>query len=252
MREGKSADLIVANNVLAHVPHINDFVSGVATLLKPEGVATFEVHHLLSLMQLNQYDTICHEHFSYLSVLAARRIFLAAGLRIFDVECLPTHGGSIRMFVCHESASHTESANVAAVLKAELQFGLKDDQVYLDWAENVRASKLAILKLLIELKQQGKSIVGYGAPAKGVTLLNYCGVGPEFLEFTVDKAPSKQNKLLPGVHIPILAPAAIYEHRPDYILILPWNLKEEIMAQMAEVRSWGCRFIVPIPAPVII
>lgn len=250
--EGKSANLIAANNVLAHVPDINDFVGGAAQLLKPEGVATFEVQHLLRLMERNQFDTIYHEHFSYLSLIAAQRIFAAAGLRVFDVEELTTHGGSIRFFVCHEGASYAESPNVARVRDEEIAFGLDRDEVYAAWAENVRATKLALLELLIGLKKEGKSIAAYGAPAKGVTLLNYCGVGREFVDFTVDRAPSKQNRLLPGVHIPILAPSAIAERRPDCILILPWNLKDEIMAQMQDARGWGARFIIPIPTPTIV
>lgn len=249
--EGMHADLIVANNVLAHVPNINDFVRGVATLLKPEGVATFEVQHLLRLMQRNQFDTIYHEHFSYLSLMAASKVFAAAGLRVFDVEELPTHGGSIRFFVCRTDASHAESPNVARILADEAAYGLDGDAAYERWAENVRATKRALLGLLIELKNQGKSIAAYGAPAKGVTLLNYCGIGKDFIDFTVDRAPSKQDRLLPGVHVPILAPEAILEREPDYLLILPWNLKDEIESQMASIRNWGGKFIVPIPEPVI-
>jgi len=247
--EGKQADLITGNNVFAHVPDINDFVGGVATLLKPEGVATFEVQHLLRLMQRNQFDTIYHEHFSYLSLIAAQHVFEAAGLRVFDVEELNTHGGSIRFIVCRKDASHAKTDNVARVLAEEIAYGLDGDAAYAGWAENVRATKRALLKLLIAIKEDGKSIAAYGAPAKGVTLLNYCGVARDFIDFTVDRAPSKQNRLLPGVHIPILAPEAIFEKKPDYILILPWNLKDEIKAQMNAVRDWGCKFIVPVPVP---
>jgi hypothetical protein len=243
--------LVTANNVLAHVPDINDFVAGVAALLKPDGVATFEVQHLLRMMQNNQFDTIYFEHFSYLSLFAALRIFQAAGLRVFDVEDLTTHGGSIRFFVCRQEARYLETANVARVLGEERLYGLDEDGPYLAWAEKLRATKRALLKLLIDLKEQGKSIVGYGAPAKGVTLLNYCGVGRDFLDFTVDRAPSKQGKLMPGVHLPILPPEAIFERRPDYVLILPWNLKDEIKEQMHAIRAWGGRFIIPIPAPTI-
>lgn len=249
--EGKSADLIAANNVLAHVPDINDFVRGAAILLKPEGVATFEVQHLLRLMQKIQFDTIYHEHFSYLSLIAARHIFEAAGLRVFDVEELGTHGGSIRFFVCRKEASHPETENVARVLAEERAYGLHEDAVYEEWAARVRKTKRDLLKLLIDIKERGGTIAGYGAPAKGVTLLNYCGVARDFLDFTVDRAPSKQNRLLPGVHVPILAPEAIFARKPDYVLILPWNLKDEIMAQMAEIRSWGGKFIIPIPSPII-
>jgi len=249
--EGWSGDLITANNVLAHVPDINDFVAGVKVLLAPEGVATFEVQHLLTLMQRHQFDTIYHEHFSYLSLIAGQRIFARAGLRVFDVELPETHGGSIRFFVCHEQASHPESPNVADVLARERAYGLHDDAVYVAWNESVKETKRALLELLISLKRDNKKIVGYGAPAKGVTLLNYCGVRTDFLDFTVDRAPSKQGRYLPGVRIPILPPEAILEAKPDYVLILPWNIKNEIKTQMAEIRSWGGRFIVPVPKATI-
>ena len=249
--EGWSADLITANNVLAHVPDINDFVGGIKILLAPQGVATFEVQHLLTLMQRHQFDTIYHEHFSYLSLIAGLRIFAKAGLRVFDVELPETHGGSIRFFVCHERASHAESPNVADVLARERAYGLHDDAIYVAWNEQVKETKRALLELLISLKRDGKKIAGYGAPAKGVTLLNYCGVRTDFLDFTVDRAPSKQGRYMPGVRIPILPPEAIVEARPDYVLILPWNIKNEIKAQMAEIRSWGGRFIVPVPKATI-
>jgi 2-polyprenyl-3-methyl-5-hydroxy-6-metoxy-1,4-benzoquinol methylase len=247
--EGRAADLVVANNVLAHVPDINDFVGGVATLLKPEGVATFEVQHLLRLMERNQFDTIYHEHFTYLSLMAAQRVFEAAGLRVFDVDELPTHGGSIRFIVCRADASHATSLNVARVLEEERAAGLDTDEAYVEWAARVRALKRSFLTLMIGLKDAGKSICAYGAPAKGVTLLNYCGVGRDFIDFTVDRAPSKQGRLLPGVRLPIHAPEAILERKPDYVLILPWNLQDEIMQQMSAVRAWGGKFIVPIPEP---
>jgi SAM-dependent methyltransferase len=249
--EGWSGDLITANNVLAHVPDINDFVAGVKVLLAPEGVATFEVQHLLTLMQRHQFDTIYHEHFSYLSLIAGQRIFARAGLRVFDVELPETHGGSIRFLVCHEQASHPESPNVADVLARERAYGLHDDAVYVAWNESVKETKRALLELLISLKRDNKKIVGYGAPAKGVTLLNYCGVRTDFLDFTVDRAPSKQGRYMPGVRIPILPPEAILEAKPDYVLILPWNIKNEIKTQMAEIRTWGGRFIVPVPKATI-
>jgi len=249
--EGWSADLITANNVLAHVPDINDFVGGIKTLLAPEGVATLEVQHLLTLMQRHQFDTIYHEHFSYLSLIAGLRIFAKAGLRVFDVELPETHGGSIRFFVCHEQASHAESPNVADVLARERAYGLHDDATYVAWNEQVKETKRALLELLVFLKRDNKKIVGYGAPAKGVTLLNYCGVRTDFLDFTVDRAPSKQGRYMPGVRIPILPPEAIIEAKPDYVLILPWNIKNEIKTQMAEIRSWGGRFIVPVPKATI-
>jgi SAM-dependent methyltransferase len=250
--EGLSADLIVANNVLAHVPDINDFVGGVSILLKPEGVATFEVHHLLRLMERRQFDTIYHEHFSYLSLIAAQKLFRAADLRVFDVEELGTHGGSIRFFVCRNDAAHHETTNVTRVLKEEIAFGLDRDETYDKWGKAMHASKRALLRLLFDLKDQGKSIAAYGAPAKGVTLLNFCGIGGDVIDFTVDLAPSKQNRLLPGVHIPILAPEALYEFRPDYVMILPWNIEAEIVAQCAGIRDWGGKFIVPVPDPRIV
>ena len=246
---GRQADLLTANNVLAHVPDINDFVQGVSTLLAPEGVATFEVQHLLKLMQRHQFDTIYHEHFSYLSLLAAQRIFEKAGLRVFDVEELETHGGSIRFFVCRAGASHQTNAAVERVLRDEIDYGLATDEVYRSWNEAVRETKRALLDLLIQLKRQGRSIVGYGAPAKGVTLLNYCGVGADFLDYTVDRAPSKIGSFLPGVRLPILPPSAIFASKPDFILILPWNIKDEIEAQLERVRDWGAKFIIPIPTP---
>jgi hypothetical protein len=251
LAEGWTADLITGNNVLAHVPAINDFVGGVKILLAPEGVATFEVQHLLKLMQRHQFDTIYHEHFSYLSLIAGLRIFAKAGLRVFDVELPETHGGSIRFFVCHDDSCHTDSPNVASVLAEERAYGLEADAVYVAWNESVRQTKRDLLELLIALKRDGKTIAGYGAPAKAVTLLNYCGIARDFLDFTVDRAPSKQRRYLPGVRIPILAPEAIFEARPDYVLILAWNLKAEIKAQMSDIKSWAGRFIVPVPKALI-
>jgi hypothetical protein len=251
LAEGWSGDLITANNVLAHVPDINDFVGGVKILLAPEGVATFEVQHLLTLMQRHQFDTIYHEHFSYLSLIAGQRILARAGLRVFDVELPETHGGSIRFFVCHERALHQESPNVADVLAREWAYGLHNDAIYISWNESVKETKRALLELLTSIKRDKKKIVGYGAPAKGVTLFNYCGLRTDFIDFTVDRAPSKQGRYMPGVRIPILPPSAIFEAKPDYVLILPWNIKEEIKTQMAEIRSWGGRFIVPVPKATI-
>jgi SAM-dependent methyltransferase len=250
-QEGWTADLITANNVLAHVPDINDFVGGVKVLLAPDGVATFEVQHLLTLMQRHQFDTIYHEHFSYLSLIGGRRIFERAGLRVFDVELPETHGGSIRFFVCHAESPQPLSPRVAQVLATERAYGLDRDEVYTAWNESVKQTKRDLLDLLISLKRKSKTIVGYGAPAKAVTLLNYCGVGVDFLDFTVDRAPSKQGRYLPGVRVPILAPEAIFEAKPDYVLILPWNIKQEIKTQMEGIRSWGGRFIVPVPKATI-
>ncbi|KAF2988877.1 class I SAM-dependent methyltransferase (plasmid) [Methylocystis sp. MJC1] len=245
--EGFAADLTAANNVLAHVPDINDFVSGFREILKPEGVSTFEFPHLLNLIELNQFDTIYHEHFSYLSLLAADRFFAANGLRVFDVEAIPTHGGSLRLFVCRKDASWKRTERVEELLHLERTAGLDGDAAYLAFAEKVRETKRALLELLIGLKRQGKTIAAYGAPAKGNTLLNYCGVGSDFLEFTVDRSPQKQGMYLPGTRLPIKAPEAIDALKPDYILILPWNIKDEIVKQMAHAREWGCKFIVPIP-----
>ena len=249
--EGWKADLITANNVLAHVPNINDFVGGIKVLLGPEGIATLEVQHLLTLMKRNQFDTIYHEHFSYLSLMAGLRVFAKAGLRVFDVELLETHGGSIRFFVCHQESGHLDSPRVAEVLAEESAYGLDKDAVYSAWNESVKATKRDLLDLLVKLKRENKRIVGYGAPAKAVTLLNFCGIASDFLDFTVDRAPSKQGRYLPGVRIPILPPEAILDAKPDFVLILPWNLKAEIKTEMAAIRSWGGQFIVPVPKATI-
>jgi hypothetical protein len=245
--DGWRADLIVANNVLAHVPDIADFVAGVAALLTQEGVTTVEVQHLQRLMQRNQFDTIYHEHYSYLSLIAAQRIFARAGLRVFDVQSLDTHGGSLRYFVCHSSAKHAETPAVKALLAEEIDFGLDRDDAYESWGASVKETKRALLELCIGLKRAGKSIVGYGAPAKAVTLLSYCGIGRDFIDFTVDRAPSKIGRYLPGLRIPILHPDAISESKPDFVLILPWNIKDEIKSQMRGIREWSGRFIIPVP-----
>ena len=250
--EGHSADLVAANNVLAHVPDINDFVAGFRVLLKPQGVATFEFPHLLNLLRLTQFDTIYHEHFSYLSLLAAERIFAEAGLRVFDVERLPTHGGSLRLFVCRTESDHRSSEAVASVRADEAAAGLEGDAVYLAFEERVREVKRSLLKLLIGLKREGKTVVGYGAPAKGNTLLNYCGVGADMVDFTVDRSPHKQGKFLPGTRLPIYPPSKIDEVKPDYVLILPWNLEDEIKDALGHIRAWGGRFILPIPTPRIV
>lgn len=247
VEEGFAADLTAANNVLAHVPDINDFVAGFTTLLKPEGVATFEFPHLLRLMQQRQFDTIYHEHFSYLSLTTVQTIFTTHGLRVFDVEELATHGGSLRVFACRESASHTVTPAVNTLLAREHAFGLTDLTRYASFQEEVRAVKRDLLMFLIEAKRTGKKIAGYGAPAKGNTLLNYCGVGTDMIDFTVDRSPYKQNTWLPGTRIPVHAPERISIEKPDYLLILPWNLKDEIMEQMAHIRAWGGHFVVPIP-----
>ena len=246
-RDGIDADLVVANNVLAHVADINDFLGGFALLLKPEGVATFEFPHLLSLMRHNEFDTIYHEHFSYLSLLACERLFAAAGLRVFDVETLPTHGGSLRLYACRKDSTWQRDPAVDRLLATERAAGLDTDAPYRAFAEQAREAKRALLELLIGLKRQGKTIVGYGAAAKGNTLLNYCGIGADVLDFVIDRSPHKQGLLLPGTRLEIRPPEALALARPDYVLILPWNLEAEIVQQLGEIATWGGRFIVPIP-----
>ncbi len=251
--QGRKADLIIGNNVLAHVPDINDFVRGLKVLLAPEGVMTLEFPHLLQMINQNQFDTIYHEHFSYFSLLSANRIFNSFDLRIFDVQELSTHGGSLRIHVCHkEHVKRDGQNNVNALLKREKDMGLDREGTYARFAQQVQGAKRALLELLIKIKNDGKTIVGYGAPAKGNTLLNYCGIRHDFLDYTVDRNPHKQGRLLPGTHIPIFSPKKIEETRPDYILILPWNLKEEVMEQMAFIRQWGGKFILPIPHPEVL
>jgi len=245
---GKQADLLIGNNVLAHVPALNDFVAGMAILLKPEGVIAMEFPHLLRLMEENQFDTIYHEHFSYFSFGAAERVFAAHGLTVFDVEELPTHGGSLRIFSRHASNNALPvGERVAALRQREHKAGLDRADTYLAFSEEVKATKRALLRFLIEEREAGKRVAGYGAPAKANTLLNYCGVRTDLLEYTVDRSPHKQGHFLPGTHIPVYAPDRIRETRPDYVLILPWNLKDEVLEQMADVRGWGGKFLVPIP-----
>jgi hypothetical protein len=246
--DGQAADLIIGNNVLAQVPDLNDFVGGIRIVLKPRGVATLEFPHLERLMEENQYDTIYHEHFSYFSLITAEKIFAAHGLVLFDVDEIPTHGGSIRIYLRHiEDSSKPVTPAVVSLRERELAAGLNRMDTYASFAEQVIESKRALLELLIRLRREGKRVVGYGAPGKGNTLLNYCGIRTDFLEFTVDRNPYKHGRFLPGTHIPIRPPERIRECRPDYILILPWNLKTEIVAQLAYAREWGAKFIVPIP-----
>ncbi len=245
---GVAPQLMAANNVLAHVPELNDFVAGFAVLLAPGGVLTVEFPHLLRLMRERQFDTIYHEHFSYFSLLTVQRIFAAHGLRVFDVQQLPTHGGSLRVFVTQGDAPHAETPAVPALLAEERAAGLEGRAAYAAFAEQVVDTKAALMAFCVEARRAGKTILGYGAPAKGNTLLNYCGIGPEFIGFTVDRSPHKQGLLLPGTRIPIRAPEALLAARPDYVLILPWNLRDEIATQMAAVREWGGRFVVPIPS----
>lgn len=240
-------DLLLGNNVLAHVPDINDFVGGMPTLLKPEGVITLEFPHLLNLIEQNQFDTLYHEHYSYLSLTALMPIFERAGLRFFDAQHLPTHGGSLRVYACHKDSAHQESRSVAECLQMEKAAGLTDLTTYAAFSEKVRETKRELLDFLIAAKRAGKTIAAYGAAAKGNTLLNYCGAGTDFIDYVVDKNPVKQNRLLPGTRIPVRAPEAVFETHPDYLLILPWNIKDEVTQQMDGIRAWGGRFVVPIP-----
>ena len=240
--------LMIANNVLAHVPDLHDFVEGFRILLAPGGVATFEFPHLLRMMESNQFDTIYHEHFSYLSLLVVELVLGQHGLLVFDVEELPTHGGSLRIFVRHaEDGSKPVSPAVERVRATEREAELEGPAAYRRFADGVVEAKCALLDFLVGARRAGQLVVGYGAPAKGNTLLNYCGIGPELLPFTVDRSPHKQGLLLPGTRIPIRPPEAIPEERPNFVLILPWNLRDEIAAQMAFIRAWGGRFVVPIP-----
>lgn len=245
--KGRRADLIIANNVLAQVPDLNGFTAGMAHLLKPEGVITLEVPHLTRLMEENQFDTIYHEHFSYFSLATIDQLALRHGLKVFDVEELPTHGGSIRVYLSGQQAGYVPSSAVARVRGREQEMGLLDVASYMKFAPKVHATKRKLLSFLIECKGRGQRICGYGAPGKGNTLLNYCGIGTDFLDFTVDRNPYKHGRFTPGMHIPILPVSAIDEARPDYLLILPWNLREEIAAQLRYTAQWGCKLIVPIP-----
>lgn len=246
--EGWNADLIIGNNVLAHVPDLNDFVKGLNVLLKPTGLITMEFPHLLQLMEQNQFDTIYHEHFSYFSFLAVEQVFARHGMKLFDVEELPTHGGSLRIYACHDQdASKPIGTRVRELKSREETAGFGQLNHYLSFGPLVEATKRKLLSFLISARQEGKRVVGYGAPAKGNTLLNYCGVRTDLIDYTVDRSPHKQGHFLPGVHIPIRAPDQIRQTRPDYVLILPWNLREEVMQQMAFIRDWGGKFVVPIP-----
>jgi SAM-dependent methyltransferase len=245
---GTKADLLVGNNVLAHVPDLKGFVAGLKRLLAPGGTITMEFPHLMRLVEGNQFDTIYHEHFSYLSLLVTERIFLEHGLTIFDVEELDTHGGSLRIYARHsEEADRSVLASVATLRRRETEAGYHQIESYLGFAERVAETKRKLLEFLIAARRQGKRVAGYGAPGKGNTLLNYCGIRIDFLDYTVDRNPYKQGQYLPGTHIPIFAPEQLAQTRPDYILILPWNIKDEIITQLAYARDWGARFVVPIP-----
>jgi SAM-dependent methyltransferase len=250
-KERGTADLVLGNNVLAQVPDINDFVAGVAALLGPGGTATFEFPHLAKLIEHLEYDTIYHEHFSYFSLHSIQAIFGAQGLDLVDVEELPSHGGSLRIFLQHAGARVDPAPAVAGLLAREDAQGMRDPETYRRFAEGVRESKRALLELLIDLQRQGKQVIGYGAPGKGNTLLNYCGIRTDFLDYTVDRNPYKQGKHTPGTHIAIHSPERIAETRPDVILILPWNLAREISDQLAYTAEWGARLVVPIPTATI-
>jgi SAM-dependent methyltransferase len=245
--EGNAADLIVANNVLAHVPDLNDFIVGCKILLKPRGTATFEFPHLLNLIAERQVDTIYHEHFSYFSLFVVEKILARHGLEVFDVEQLTTHGGSLRIHVAHADAGRVRMPRVAQVVAVERAAGLDRFEPYREFADAVIDIKCSLLEFLCEVRRAGKTVVGYGAPAKGNTLLNFCGVGPHFIPYTVDRSEHKQGRYLPGVQIPVCAPERILETKPDYILILPWNIKDEITTQMNAIRAWGGQFVVAIP-----
>jgi 2-polyprenyl-3-methyl-5-hydroxy-6-metoxy-1,4-benzoquinol methylase len=246
--EKKHADLLIGNNVFAHVPDVNDFVKGLKVILKPQGVITLEFPHLSRLVAENQFDTIYHEHFSYFSFTAAKQIFAHHGLEIFDVEELPTHGGSLRIYAHHEEdQSKVSSEHVKDLLEREDADGFQGLELYLAFDEKAKKSKRSILDFMNQSKNGGKSIVGYGAPAKGNTLLNYCGIRRDYIDFTVDLSPHKQDHFLPGTHIPVYHPDRIKETRPDYMVILPWNLKNEIMPQMAHIREWNGHFVTLIP-----
>jgi SAM-dependent methyltransferase len=239
------ADLLVANNVLAHVPDINDFVEGMRIALAPSGTITIEFAHLLQMMRNSQFDTIYHEHYSYLSLLTVQRVLAAHALDVVDVEQLPTHGGSLRVYAQHAGAA--VAASVETIVNDERRFGLDRIETYRRFADGVRACKRALLQFLIAARDDGKRVAGYGAPAKAGTLLNYCGIRTDFIDYTVDRSPHKQGLYLPGTRIPIFGPEKIAETRPDFVLVLAWNLRDEIMSQMAHIRKWGGRFVIPIP-----
>jgi hypothetical protein len=246
--EGRIADLVIGNNVLAQVPDLNDFVAGLEILLKAEGVLTLEFPHLLRLIELNEFDTIYHEHFSYFSLISAMKILEGHGLRVFDVEELKSHGGSLRVFACRDrSKTHSVMPSVQKVTREEISANLDRIEGYGSFAQQVKATKFELLDFLLMAAKHGKKVAGYGAPGKSATLLHYCGIGKDMIEYTVDRSPFKQGRFLPGSHIPIYHPDHIIETRPDYVVVLPWNLQDEIMQQLQFIREWGGRFVVPIP-----
>ena len=246
--DGKSADLLIGNNVLAQVPDLNDFVEGMKILLKPNGIITMEFPHLIRLIEQNQFDTIYHEHFSYFSLFSVEKIFASHGLKLFDVDELSTHGGSIRIYACHvDDELKPESENLQELKKREIQIGITNLEYYESFNQHVKETKRRLLSYLIKIKQEGKKIVGYGAPGKGNTLLNYCGIRTDFIDYIVDRNPYKHGKFTPGTHIPIYPTEKILETEPDYVMILPWNLKDEIVEQLSYIQEWGGKMFVPIP-----
>ena len=245
--QGMRADLLLGNNVLAHVPDLTDFMTGLNIALKPDGVLTMEFPHLQRLIEKTQFDTIYHEHFSYFSFLTVQRIFAQFGLQLFDVEELPTHGGSLRIYGCHAEKAIQPASRVANLAERERRLGFERLETYRAFEQRVKETKWRLLEFMIGARRAGKKVAGYGAPAKASTLLNYCGIRGDLLDFTVDRNPHKQNRFLPGTHIPIYSPARIDEVKPDYVVILPWNIKDEIMKQMAHIRSWGGQFVIPVP-----
>jgi SAM-dependent methyltransferase len=252
VQEGRSADLVLGNNVLAQVPALNDFVEGLQILLKREGVLTLEFPHLLKLIELNEFDTIYHEHFSYFSLQTTATLMEAHGLRIFDVEELPSHGGSLRVYACRQGSTRPLQPNVARVIRNEQNAGLDRIEGYESFARQVRETKFALVEFLLQAARDGKTVAGYGAPGKSATLLHYCGIGKDLIQYTVDRSPYKQGRFLPGTHIPIYHPDRIAETRPDYVVILPWNLQSEIMQQLQYIREWGGKFVVPIPKATVL
>ncbi|WP_158885969.1 class I SAM-dependent methyltransferase [Rhodanobacter sp. L36] len=248
VNDRKTADLIIANNVLAHVPDINDFVAGMATALAPEGTITIEFPHLMELVASNQFDTIYHEHFSYFSLQTVQKILAAHGLRVWHVEQLRTHGGSLRLWASHDHSGHVQTPDVAAVLALESRAGMQDASYYTGFQVRADTVKNSCLTFLLEQRLAGRLVVGYGAAAKGNTLLNYAGVRPDLLPYVVDASPHKQGRWLPGSRIPVVAETRIREDRPDYVLILPWNLRDEILSQLSYAREWGCQFVTAIPS----
>jgi SAM-dependent methyltransferase len=246
--EGRRADLIIGNNVIAHVPQLNDFIAGIAVLLKPEGTVTIEFPHLLTLIEHVEFDTIYHEHYSYISLYAIEQVFSRHGLRIYDVEELPTHGGSLRIFASHSTRSNLEdSTSLKLVRRHEAAAGLPELPTYLRFAERVEDCRRSLLDFFAAAKREGKTVAAYGAAAKGNTLLNFCGVTREDVSMVADRNPHKQGKLLPGTHIPVVSPEELMRKRPDYVLILPWNLQDEIRSQLQGIAAWGGRFVTPVP-----